>query len=64
MAPPLVARINTLTRQVLENAETMRILAELGSAAWWTTSEDATAFRAAQAAMLAPIIRASGARVE
>lgn len=64
MAPPLVARINALTRQVLESGETMRTLAELGSAAWWTTSQDATAFRAAQAAMLAPIIRASGARVE
>ncbi len=64
MAPGLITRINALTRQALESAEMRQTLADLGSGPWWSTHEEATSFRETQAATLAPIIRASGARVE
>jgi hypothetical protein len=37
---------------------------ELGATPWWTTPEELTAFRAREEARLAPLIRASGVRVE
>jgi len=37
---------------------------EQGAMAWYTSMEDISAFRAAQQARLAPLIRASGAKVD
>ena len=42
----------------------MRGFQELGATPWWTTPEEVTAFRAHEEARLAPLIRATGARVE
>jgi tripartite-type tricarboxylate transporter receptor subunit TctC len=61
---PIVARISALTRRALENPALVKSLAEMGAVAWWTSPEEATAYRAAQEATFAPIVRASGARVE
>jgi len=42
----------------------VRRLAELGQTAWPITPEAALVHRAEQEALLAPLVRASGARVE
>jgi tripartite-type tricarboxylate transporter receptor subunit TctC len=64
LPPAVLARISALTKQAVESPIFGKALSELGAVPWWTTTEEATAYRAAQEAMLAPIVRASGARVE
>jgi tripartite-type tricarboxylate transporter receptor subunit TctC len=64
MPKPIVSQISAMTRRAIENPAMVKSLAEMGAVAWWTSPEDATAYRAAQEAMFAPIVRASGARVE
>jgi tripartite-type tricarboxylate transporter receptor subunit TctC len=61
---PVVERLSVLSKRALENPELVRGYEELGAAPWWTTPEDIAAFRAREEARLAPVIRASGARVE
>lgn len=64
MAPALVRRIAALSRQALESPEVTARYLENGAAPWWVGPEELAAFRAADAARFAPLIRASGARVE
>ncbi len=64
LPPPIVTRLNALTRQALESDDLKRRFLENGATPWWTTPEDFAAYRAANEAALAPIIRASGARVD
>ncbi len=64
MPGPAVARHSAFTKQALEHPDLVRSFQELGAAPWWTTPEEITAFRAREEARLAPLIRASGARVE
>ena len=61
---PAVARHSAFAKQALEHPDLVRSFRELGAAPWWTTPEDLTAFRAREEARLAPLIRASGARVD
>jgi len=60
----VVARMSALARRALESEDLRRAYLEQGSTAWWTTPEQIADFRAAEEARLAPIIRASGARVD
>jgi tripartite-type tricarboxylate transporter receptor subunit TctC len=60
----VVERLSALAKQALESPELIRGFEELGAAPWWATPEDTAAFRAREAARLAPIIRASGAQVD
>jgi tripartite-type tricarboxylate transporter receptor subunit TctC len=60
----VVGRISALARRALEAEDLKRAYLEQGSTAWWTTPEQIADFRAAEQARLAPIIRASGARVD
>ena len=60
----MVERLSALTRRALESPDLMRSYEDLGAAPWWTTPEEIAAFRAREEARLAPLIRASGARVE
>ena len=64
MPAAVIARLNALCRQALESAELKRRFEENGASAWYTTAEGLADFRAANEAALAPLIRASGARVE
>ncbi|WP_207540899.1 Bug family tripartite tricarboxylate transporter substrate binding protein [Sabulicella rubraurantiaca] len=64
MAPALVERINALTKQSLESPDLKRRFEENGASTWYTTPEEFARFRAANEAAFAPLIRASGARVE
>jgi tripartite-type tricarboxylate transporter receptor subunit TctC len=64
MPPAIVMRLNALTKQALESEDLKRRFLENGATPWWTTPEDFATYRAANEAALAPIIRASGARVD
>lgn len=64
MPPAIVARLNALTRQALESDDLKRRFLENGATPWWTTPEDFATYRAVNEAALAPVIRASGARVD
>ena len=64
LPPPIVERLSAFSKRALENPDLVRGYRELGATPWWTTPEEVTAFRAREEARLAPVIRASGARVE
>ena len=64
LPPAMVARMNALTRRALASEGLIRAYRDLGAEPWWTTPEDIMTYRAAQEARLAPLIRASGARVD
>ncbi len=61
---PVVQRLSDLSRRALASEELKRQYLEQGATAWWTAPEQIADFRAAEERRLAPIIRASGARVE
>ncbi|MBL6458689.1 tripartite tricarboxylate transporter substrate binding protein [Belnapia sp. T6] len=61
---PVVERHSAFAKQALESPDLIRSFQELGAKSWWTTPEEIAAFRASEEARLAPLIRASGARVE
>ncbi len=64
LPPPIVARLSALSKTALESADLARRFTENGATPWWTTPEALIAFRRANEAQLAPVIRASGARIE
>ena len=64
LPPPSWSGSRPFRRQALENPDLVRGYRELGATPWWTTPEGVIAFRAREEARLAPVIRASGARVE
>ncbi|MBR0652939.1 tripartite tricarboxylate transporter substrate binding protein [Roseomonas terrae] len=64
LATPIVERLSALTRAVLASPDFIARLADNGATAWPMSSEELIAFRRASEAKLAPVIRASGARIE
>ncbi|HYF07887.1 MAG TPA: tripartite tricarboxylate transporter substrate binding protein [Acetobacteraceae bacterium] len=64
MAPPLVGRIAELGREAVESAEVRRRFEENGATVWWTTPQGLAEFRRENEQRFAPLIRASGARVD
>lgn len=61
---PTVERIAALSKQAMESPELITRFREFGAAPWWTTPAELARFRAENEAALAPLIRASGAKVE
>ena len=61
---PVVERLSALARRALESPDLVRSYQDLGATPWWTTPEQIQAFRAPEEARLAPLVRATGARVE
>ncbi len=61
---PLHLALSALTRRALESPDLVRAYEDLGATPWWTTPEEIAAFRAGEEARLAPLVRASGARVD
>lgn len=57
-------RMSVLTKQALEHPDLVKAFREQGATAWYTSMAEISAYRAAQQAKLAPIIRASGAKVD
>ncbi len=64
MPRPIIERLNALTKQALEAEDLRRRFLDNGATPWYTTPEELASYRAANEAALAPIIRASGARVD
>lgn len=64
MRPAIVERINTLAKQALDSPDLVERFREYGATPWYTTPEGLADFRAANEAAFAPLIRASGARVD
>jgi tripartite-type tricarboxylate transporter receptor subunit TctC len=61
---PIAERLSVLSKRALESPDLVRGYREIGGEPWWTTPDEIATFRAAEEARLAPLIRASGARVE
>ncbi len=64
MPSKIVERLSVLSRKALESDDLKAKVADLGATAWWNSPEDTLAYRDSEQARLAPIIRASGARVD
>ncbi|GGC70718.1 MFS transporter [Siccirubricoccus deserti] len=62
--PALVGRIAEVGREAVESAEVRRQFEEKGASVWWTTPKELAEFRRENEARFAPLVRASGARVE
>ena len=64
MAPAVVDRIAALSKRALEDPELAARFRDNGATPWPTTSAGLAEFRTANEAAFAPLIRASGARVD
>jgi tripartite-type tricarboxylate transporter receptor subunit TctC len=64
LPPNVVERLSELSKKALESEDLKARFADLATTAWWKSPADTLAFRDAEEARLAPIIKASGARVD
>jgi tripartite-type tricarboxylate transporter receptor subunit TctC len=64
LPPNVVDRLSELTKKALESDDVKAKFTDLATTAWWQSPADTLAYRDAEEARLAPIIRASGARVD
>jgi tripartite-type tricarboxylate transporter receptor subunit TctC len=64
LPPAMVEKANALCKKALQNEKVKAIFTQQGATSLWNTPADSAKFRAANEARLAPIIKASGARVE
>jgi tripartite-type tricarboxylate transporter receptor subunit TctC len=64
MPEPIVRRISELAGQAVQSPDVVAKFRENGATPWFTTPAELAAFRAANEAVFAPIIRAAGAVVE
>jgi len=64
LSPALVERMNALTKQALQRPEVLRHYGDNGATPWWTTAAAYKAYRREQAALLAEVVKTSGAKVE
>jgi tripartite-type tricarboxylate transporter receptor subunit TctC len=60
----VIARLNQAALATLKNAQTVRRLNDLGAELVGSTPQELTRFLDQQLAYYAPIVRASGARIE
>lgn len=60
----MVERLSALAKQALESPDMAAKFRENGATPWWTTPTELVRFRRADEARFAPLVRASGARVE
>ena len=64
LSPDIIARLSDLSKKALESDDLKAKFLEHASVAIWRTPADTLAFRDSEEARLAPIIKASGARVD
>jgi tripartite-type tricarboxylate transporter receptor subunit TctC len=64
LPPNVVERLSELSKKALESEDLKARFADLATTAWWKSPADTLAYRDSEEARLAPIIRASGARVD
>jgi tripartite-type tricarboxylate transporter receptor subunit TctC len=61
---PVVERLSAWTKRALESPALVWSFHDLGATPWWTTPEEFAAIRDREEARFAPLVRASGVRVE
>lgn len=64
LPPEIISRLSELSRKALESDDLKAKFLDLAATAVWRSPADAAAYRDAEEARLAPIIKASGARVD
>jgi tripartite-type tricarboxylate transporter receptor subunit TctC len=64
LPPAMVERLSKFTKQALESDDLIKRYADLGATTFWSSPADTVTYRARQEAELAPIIKASGARID
>ena len=64
LPPDIVARLSELAKKALESEDLKAKFFDLSATAVWRSPADTLAYRASEEARLAPIIKASGARVD
>ena len=64
LPPEIVARLSELSKKVLESEDLKAKFFDLSATAIWRSPQDTLAYRASEEVRLAPIIKASGARVD
>ncbi|TAJ89771.1 tripartite tricarboxylate transporter substrate binding protein [Reyranella sp.] len=64
LPPDIIARLSELSKKALESEDLKAKFLDLAATATWSSPADTAAYRDSEEARLAPIIKASGARVE
>ncbi|HZP99910.1 MAG TPA: tripartite tricarboxylate transporter substrate binding protein [Reyranella sp.] len=64
LPPAMVEKCSALTKKALESKPVLEAFEKQGAVATWMTPADTAAYRAADEKRLAPVIKASGAKVE
>jgi len=64
LPPAMVEKLSALSKKALESPAVKEAFVKQAATANWMSPADTAAFRAAEETRLAPIIKASGARVE
>ena len=64
LPPDIVARLSELSKKALESEDLKAKFADQGATAWWQSPAETVAYRASEEKRLAPVIKASGARVD
>lgn len=64
LPPDIVARLSELSKKALESEDLKAKFFDLAATAIWRSPQDTVAYRNSEEARLAPIIKASGARVD
>ena len=64
LPPEVIARLSELSKKALESDDLKAKFLDLAATAIWRSPADTLAYRDSEEARLAPIIRASGARVD
>jgi tripartite-type tricarboxylate transporter receptor subunit TctC len=60
----MVDKLSNLARTALDSEDVKRSFLKQGATPMWLGPEDAAAYRAADARRLAPVVKASGAKVD
>jgi tripartite-type tricarboxylate transporter receptor subunit TctC len=64
LPPAMVERCSALAQKALESPKVKAAFAQQGATSFWLSPKDTAAYRASDAQKLAPVIKASGAKVE
>jgi len=64
LPPAMVEKLSTLTQKALESTDLRATYLKQGATPFWMSPADTAAYRAADEKRLAPVIKASGARVD
>jgi len=64
LPPPVVEKLSALSKEALESPAVKEAFDKQGATAFWMSPADTAAYRVADEKRLAPVIKASGAKVE